>query len=852
MADTTLRVVIAGDASGLVAAMDETAAAADASAATMTDSFAEVGAKAGGLFEGIGNTIQNLTGGIIPLGDAMESFNERFSEATTGGQKFTTLMSTLGGATLIGVGVGLAGAAAESIKLGMDFQEATSNIAANADISQAAAKKIGDAFLTTAGTTTFSATEMATAYSSVAGQLGEVNGKALNAKQALDFMRASTDLAEASGSNLSSTTKTLASIIQTFGLKSSDAAYASDTLYSASRQTGVSVDQLGSTMQRLEARMGVAGGTLTEMSASLVDLANHGVAGSRGLTVLNTAMNALVAPSAAVQKAQEKLGLTFYNSQGQFVGFRGAIQELQPILAGHTQQEQIAILTQAGLGTSAKALLPVIDAGTSAWDKAAVSVSKAGAAHEAAEKSTDNLKGSVEKLKATADDLGTEFGEFLIPKLTELGDAIAKDINWFEKHKVAAEALAAVIATVLGGAIIAFVATKVESFVDGIQSMIEKLGALILEHRAVSEGIIADDEATNEASDTMFGVWGIVIAGIIALVVLLATHWQTIWAGIRAVAEDVWNSGIKPVFDALSAAAQAVWGVIDSAWTAIDSVIDFVGNHIVVIIKAILAVALGPLGIAIDLLWTHWNTVWSAVSAAMDTVWGILKPIFDAIVSALKEGIEAQLDALETVFSTVWIGIQTVVSTVWGILKPIFDDIEDVFNTAIGGALHTLESTFTTVWHAIQSVVQDVWDIIKPIFDTMKSVISTITSGISGLSSVASSIGHGVGSALSVIGLASGGLVTKPTLAVVGEAGPEMVIPLSQMGGVQTDRSGIAPLPVPGGAAGGVGTGGYSPTYAISITAPSGSASDIKTAVQQALDEHDRQLYRQLNALGAT
>ncbi|MGL4268007.1 MAG: hypothetical protein ACRCR7_12900, partial [Weissella cibaria] len=37
---------------------------------------------------------------------------------------------------------------------------------------------------------------------------------------------------------------------------------------------------------------------------------------------------------------------------------------------------------------------------------------------------------------------------------------------------------------------------------------------------------------------------------------------------------------------------------------------------------------------------------------------------------------------------------------------------------------------------------------------------------------------------INIPGLAEGGIVTKPTLAVIGEAGPEAVVPLSKMGGM--------------------------------------------------------------------
>jgi hypothetical protein len=54
--------------------------------------------------------------------------------------------------------------------------------------------------------------------------------------------------------------------------------------------------------------------------------------------------------------------------------------------------------------------------------------------------------------------------------------------------------------------------------------------------------------------------------------------------------------------------------------------------------------------------------------------------------------------------------------------------------------------------------------------------------------------------------LASGGIVTSPTLAVVGEAGPEMVLPLSNLpGGAASLTGGVSPLPSLSGSGSGGG-----------------------------------------------
>ena len=99
-------------------------------------------------------------------------------------------------------------------------------------------------FLPTAGTTTFSAQQIATAFAGVAGQAKTINGSALSAKQSLDLMKSAMDLAEASGTNLGSAAGDVTKALQVFGLNLSQSPLVSDVLYGAANKTGVSVDTL--------------------------------------------------------------------------------------------------------------------------------------------------------------------------------------------------------------------------------------------------------------------------------------------------------------------------------------------------------------------------------------------------------------------------------------------------------------------------------------------------------------------------------------------------------------------------------------------------------------------------------
>lgn len=94
----------------------------------------------------------------------------------------------------------------------------------------------------------------------------------------------------------------------------------------------------------------------------------------------------------------------------------------------------------------------------------------------------------------------------------------------------------------------------------------------------------------------------------------------------------------------------------------------------------------------------------------------------------------------------------------------------------------SIKNFFVGIWNTLISTVQSAMNTIKGylngIVDTYNSVKNTITQPIK---SVVNSVGNFVSN---VLPFASGGIVTRPTLGLVGEAGPEAIIPLSRMGGL--------------------------------------------------------------------
>ena len=150
------------------------------------------------------------------------------------------------------------------------------------------------------------------------------------------------------------------------------------------------------------------------------------------------------------------------------------------------------------------------------------------------------------------------------------------------------------------------------------------------------------------------------------------------------------------------------------------------------------------------------------------------------------------------VFTNAWDGIKTAFSAVGGFFGQVWDGIKGAFSNVAGW----FSDIFTKAWDGIKNVFAPVGQTFQNIGDSilngLKSIVNTLITGINnvitvpfdGLNSALRSIrdidiiGNKPFSWLSDIPvpqipyLARGGIVEKPTQAIIGEAGAEAIVPL--------------------------------------------------------------------------
>ena len=465
----------------------------------------DIGSKLGSAVESQGSSLSKILGAFgVPL-DGIISKGEGVSKAMSGaGDEAGMFAGAIGSIPVPAVAAAAAVVAltAVAVDLGIKMQAADNQIAAGADISTAAAKKIGDAFLSTAGQVTVSGQSMAEAFAPVSAEIKELAGGTLTAQTSLDFMRASVDLTEASNTSLDNTTKDLATTMRAFGVNANDAAAASDVLYQASRDTGVGLDATTQAFVKLHTQLGANTPPLQDMAGLFTDLALHGEYGRGATAALTTAMKNLVTPTAAAAAAQQQAGIAFTDSTGALLPMPEIIGEVHDKIAGMSGAQATATLTTLGFGQASAKLVELFQAGVPAYQQDVDLMLKHGSAADAASKATSGLGDTWKKTGAALQDFGTQAGETLLPALKDIASAVGTGLTWALKG-------ASEEATLFGDAmrplvhIIEDIAGPLETAAKDVGHFASSLGDAIGGFLGFSDGAKKASKAASDHSDSL-------------------------------------------------------------------------------------------------------------------------------------------------------------------------------------------------------------------------------------------------------------------------------------------------------------------------------------------------------------
>lgn len=191
-------------------------------------------------------------------------------------------------------------------------------------------------------------------------------------------------------------------------------------------------------------------------------------------------------------------------------------------------------------------------------------------------------------------------------------------------------------------------------------------------------------------------------------------------------------------------------------------------------------------GIAAWELYKHWDTVWGFIKGIASDAWHFLEKVFGWIVDVAIYPVKVEIAALEWLWGKAWDGIGAAISWVWDhVLAPVFGFFSGAFD-GVSSALYGFWTYVGKAWDGITGLIKggvnDIIGFVNMLIGALDSIqihIPGIKIPIPGVPDIPGFDWSGLGIP-KIPTLAAGGIATRATLAMIGEAGPEAIVPLNR------------------------------------------------------------------------
>lgn len=253
---------------------------------------------------------------------------------------------------------------------------------------------------------------------------------------------------------------------------------------------------------------------------------------------------------------------------------------------------------------------------------------------------------------------------------------------------------------------------------------------------------------------------GLIIAGITALVAAFMLLWNNC-EGFREFWKNLWDK-ITKTFSEFIDAFKIGWGIItDFVQTALTNI----GNFFKGAWEGIRAI---------------WNTVvafFKGIFEGISNVFSGIKSMFTGFFGAAWEGVKGIWNAAAGFFQGVWSGISSAFNNVTNFFSSTFrnawEGVKKVFSTVktfFTGIKNAIVGAFQAIPEALANIFKEALKKIKEVANKIGDTVSGVVNKIPGVSTVKS-----IGSKIKGFFAGGGTLSQNGDMAIVGEAGPEML-----------------------------------------------------------------------------
>lgn len=281
------------------------------------------------------------------------------------------------------------------------------------------------------------------------------------------------------------------------------------------------------------------------------------------------------------------------------------------------------------------------------------------------------------------------------------------------------------------------------------------------------------------------------IAALVAGIVILIKHWGDLEAKYPPLKTATEN--IKAAFEALTTwitgtFVPTVEKIASTVSKVVGDAVAFVRDHWHEI-QDIIDPAVKALEVIV-------NTWFKQIQTDIETILGVIKGIVDVFMGIFTGDWDRAWKGVKEIVSSIWNGMKETIENTIGLIKGLAPLILEA-GLALGGALKD------GIVEGIKGIAGSIGDLTQALIDAFKSAVNSalrwlhdnVTISVPGFDGPGPVDIPGFDWHFPLIQLAKGGIVNRPTVALIGEAGPEAVVPLTganapALGGVTVNMYG--------------------------------------------------------------
>lgn len=647
-----------------------------------------------------------------------DKFGEKAADAGEKMKRTGDKMQSVGKSMSMKITAPLTGVAAAAIKVGTDFETSMSHVAAVSGATGDDLKKLEDKAREMGSTTNKSASEAADAmgYLALAGW---------DTNEMLTGIEPVLKLSSAGNLDLARTAELVTNSMGAMGIEVHELNDYLDVIAKTAQSADTDIDQLGEAFITAGGKLRDLGIDFEEGAIALGLMADAGIKGSEAGRGLSAILTNLTHPTGQAKKAMEELGISVFDSNGEFIGIEEALKKVDGALEGMTQEQQNAFKSMIAGKEHAKTFSALMNGLGDEYDNLRDEVEGAnGALDKMYDIMTDNLAGRWDEFKSALEETGIAIFKNLQPALETVLGFLKTLVDVFNALPGPVQGFIVVIGGLVAAigpllTVLGFMVSNIGALLTAVPKVIGVIKGLGGVLTAVKGAVTVFTGAIGTISAPVLAVIGVITA-LIAIGVALYKNWDE----IKEFASEIWES-IKEIFFTV---VEAIGEFLLEKWDLIGEDIINVWENIKEFFSGIWEliknIFVGAFIVILELLTGQWDEalettkeVWENIKEALFKVWESIQEIFYTALDILDKMTGGK-------FSEFFDVIREYMDMIFGNIKAVWDFIKETFNNALDFVKALVTGDFEGMKNAIQNQMENAWNLIKRIWDNIKKFFS--------------------------------------------------------------------------------------------------------------------------------